>query len=161
MCNGSEDTTALAPCVSIRQLLCWVLPFSLCVRLTRRAPLSRFSCSSLREAYLCLRSRQIVLGCAHWHSYSNSYFKKSTLKPSYCIHKATWEHLLECLIPSGQPSVAQWTISMLQGHSGQNNQLTDWYDVSWRSANKIKRKKNRYQTFIKPATTQIHSHKHS
>lgn len=30
---------------------------------------------------------------------------------------------------------------MLQGHSGQNNQLTDWYDVSWRSANKIKRKK--------------------
>lgn len=126
-------------------LLSASLFFLCCVR---QRGSSRFSCSSLREAYLCLRSRQIVLGCAHWHSYSEllvvvffSFLLKSTLKPSYWIHKVTWEHVQDCLIPSGQPSVAQWTLAMLQGHSRQDNQQTDWYDVSCRSAKKMGEKK--------------------
>lgn len=46
---------------------------------------------------------------------------KKHSKTSYCIHKATWGHLLECIIPSGQPSVTQWTLSMLQGYSRRGN----------------------------------------
>lgn len=71
------QTTASVSCVSIRQLFCWVLPFF------RRVPCLPegllflcFSSSSLRETYLCLRSRQIVLECAHRHTYNNSYLKK-------------------------------------------------------------------------------------
>lgn len=37
-------------------------------------------------------------------------------KPSYCIQKATWEHLLGCLIHTGQAVVAQWTLYMMRGH---------------------------------------------
>lgn len=38
-------------------------------------------------------------------------------KPSYCIQKATWEHLLGSLIHTGQAVVAQWTLYMMRGHS--------------------------------------------
>lgn len=53
-------------------------------------------------------------------------------KPSYCIQKATWEHLMGCL-HSGQAVVAQWTLYMVQDQSRRECHVTVWSDVGCRS----------------------------
>lgn len=54
-------------------------------------------------------------------------------KPSYCIQKATWKHLMGCL-HSGQAVGAKWTLYMVQEHSRRECHVTLWSDVGCRSA---------------------------
>lgn len=115
--------------------------FSLFLHIPQGLLCCAFLHSSLRASCTRLTNRQVVLGCVQRHTCNTSH-KKSTRKRNYCIHKATWEHLLECLIPSGQPSVTLWTLSMMQGHSLVGNpelhrqqKQTVWGDVGLLSSN--------------------------
>lgn len=130
----SQNCSRMDPCVY------WTA-FSLFLHIPQGLLCCAFLHSSLRASCTRLTNRQVVLGCVQRHTCNTSH-KKSTRKRNYCIHKATWEHLLECLIPSGQPSVTLWTLSMMQGHSLVGNpelhrqqKQTVWGDVGLLSSN--------------------------
>ena len=88
MCTRSEDTSMRSsyswrvPCVYQTALLLSA-PLFLFVFLVYQGGsfLVRFSSSSLRVACPCLRSRQVVLGCAHSHTYNASH-KIALRKPA-------------------------------------------------------------------------------
>lgn len=67
-------------------------------------------------------------------------------KPSYCIQKATWEHLMGFL-HSGQAVVAQWTLYMVQEHSRRECHVTVRSDAGCRSA---KTNTNHQLSFLPP-----------
>lgn len=102
-----------------------------------------FSSSSFRVACPCLKSRQVVLGCAHRHTYNTSH-KKALQNPATATTR-----------PLGNISwSASFLLVSLQWHSGnspccratadkatpnsrkqrQRRQVMDGTDVSWRSA---------------------------
>lgn len=109
-------------------------PFSSCSLFTREAP---FSCAFPASA---LKKYSPTQGTGRGTTNSLYKEKKSgcSPNPSYCIQKATsGEHLLGCLIHSGQAVVAQWTLYMMQGHTRREFHATVLSNVGCRSAKTI------------------------